>query len=122
VGERLKKLQAQLEIMVLTADTFGSVQQHLQGLPVTVRILVQPTGGIEKEAIVSSLGAEQVIAVGNGRNDAGMLKAAGLGIAVLGEEGLYAPNLIKADLLVNSPLSALDLLLNPRRLVATLRP
>jgi soluble P-type ATPase len=59
--------------------------------------------------------------VGNGANDVDMLAEAALGIAVLGSEGLAVPALIAADVLAASIDEALELLLNPKRLVATLR-
>ena len=67
------------------------------------------------------LGAETVIAVGQGANDAGMLKAAAIGIAVLSEEGLAASALLAADLVLPTIHDALNLLEFPTRLVATLR-
>jgi soluble P-type ATPase len=70
---------------------------------------------------VDELGAEHVVAIGNGANDAAMLQQAVLGIAVLGGEGLATACLTAADIVVPSIESALDLLLYPRRLVATLR-
>ena len=53
--------------------------------------------------------------------DAEMLATAAVGIAVLGPEGLAVRALASADLVVGSIEDALDLLLRPRRLVATLR-
>jgi hypothetical protein len=50
-----------------------------------------------------------------------MLERAALGIAVLGPEGLALSCLQAADVVVPDILAALDLLLFPRRLVATLR-
>ena len=50
-----------------------------------------------------------------------MLQEAALGIAVLGPEGLAAEALLAADVVVASIEDALDLLLRPHRLVATLR-
>jgi soluble P-type ATPase len=50
-----------------------------------------------------------------------MIQSAAIGIAVMGREGLSQEALQAADLVVPSILDALDLLLNPRRLVATLR-
>jgi soluble P-type ATPase len=50
-----------------------------------------------------------------------MLQAAALGIAVLGPEGLAAEAWQAADVVMASIHDALDLLLHPRRLVATLR-
>jgi len=59
--------------------------------------------------------------VGNGANDVAMLQAAALGIAVLGPEGMAAAAIPAADVLVGSIHDALDLLSEPRRLIATLR-
>jgi soluble P-type ATPase len=74
-----------------------------------------------KQAFVSSLGAEQVVAIGNGRNDGPMLKAAALGIALVQLEGGAVETLVSADIVFTSILDALDLLSHPKRLVATLR-
>jgi soluble P-type ATPase len=50
-----------------------------------------------------------------------MLNTAGIGIAVLGEEGLCVETLNAADVVVRDIHNALDSLLKPQRLVATLR-
>ena len=75
----------------------------------------------QKADFVRQLGAEHVVAIGQGANDAGMLKAAGLGIAVLGEEGLAIEALTSAHVLARDIYEALNLLEFPARLVATLR-
>jgi soluble P-type ATPase len=63
--------------------------------------------------------------VGNGRNDQLMLKEAALGIAVILEEGAAAATLNAtlnaADVVCTHIVSALELLTNPLRLMATLR-
>jgi soluble P-type ATPase len=50
-----------------------------------------------------------------------MLETAALGISVLGEEGLATSALVASDLTVPHINAALDLLLDPVRIVATLR-
>jgi soluble P-type ATPase len=70
---------------------------------------------------VAKLGPSQTVAIGNGANDARMLAAAVLGIATLGPEGLATITLQAADLVVGRVEDALDLLLRPQRLIATLR-
>jgi len=62
-----------------------------------------------------------VVAIGNGVNDARMLRAAALGIAALGREGLATAALQAADVVVASIEDALDLVLQPERMAATLR-
>jgi len=50
-----------------------------------------------------------------------MLETAAIGIVVLGSEGASVDALRTADIVATNPLVALDLVLNPKRLVATLR-
>jgi soluble P-type ATPase len=110
-----------LTIHLLTADTHGrqaSIDRQL-GLK-AVRILPGDEAG-QKRLYVRGLGAEQVAAIGQGSNDAGMLEEAALGIAILSPEGLSKETLMAADLIVSSPLAALELLEKPMRIVATLR-
>jgi len=118
VGERLTALARKVRISVLTADTFGQAEGQLRGLPVTVRII---RTGQDKADIVTQLGPEGVIAVGNGRNDVAMMKVAGLGVAVIGPEGVAGELLAAADIIVTDIHQALDLLTNPLRVKATLR-
>ena len=106
------------EVVVMTADTFGMVGRALAGSPVAVHIV---RGGAEKRRFVESLGCRTVAAVGNGANDVPMLRAAGLGIAVLGDEGTSGEAVRVATVVARDINVAIDLLLKPQRLVATLR-
>jgi soluble P-type ATPase len=77
--------------------------------------------GDDKARFVEGLGAERCVAIGNGANDAAMLAAAALGIAVVGPEGAAGSALLAADVVARSIADALDLVLDERALVATLR-
>lgn len=118
VAERLQALAGTLRVTVLTADTFGTARQALAGLPLEVRLVAT---GADKLAFLEALGAGRVVAAGNGRNDAAMLERAALGIAVVGPEGAAAGLVGVADVVVADIRAALDLLLQPLRLTATLR-
>jgi P-type E1-E2 ATPase len=118
VAEAFVALAARLRIVVLTADTFGTAAKALEGLPVEVRIVAT---GAEKAEYLRSLKLQDVVAVGNGRNDVEMLRAAGLAIAVVGPEGAAGALLRVADVVVRDVHDALDLLVYPLRLKATLR-
>ena len=118
VGERLQRLARDLQITVLTADTFGTVEREMADLPVVVRIIAD---GREKAGVVAGMGPDEVIAVGNGRNDIPMMDVAGIGIAVLGPEGSAAGLLQAADIVTRDINEALDLVLDPLRMKATLR-
>jgi soluble P-type ATPase len=74
-----------------------------------------------KGAYLRELGAAQVVALGQGANDASMLDEAALGICVLGLEGMAVEALMVGDVVAPSVLDALDLLYQPLRLAATLR-
>ncbi len=121
VARDLTMLAKELEIHVLTADTFGSAARELQGLP--ARVAVVPAAGQDAAKLdyVVRLGKESVVAIGNGRNDRRMLRAAALGIAVAGEEGAARQAIAAAQLLAPNIRAALALLRNPLRLTATLR-
>lgn len=121
VAKRIGSLRDRLQIHLLTADTHGRqvVIDQLLNLEAT-RI----RGGHEAEqkaAYVRSLGAESVIAIGQGANDALMLREAALGICVMSVEGLAVEALSAADLLMPDILHALDLFEKPLRLIASLR-
>jgi P-type E1-E2 ATPase len=122
VGERLNVVKSSLQVHLLSADTHGGLAAIAEQLEVSsVRLQPGSSEVEQKAAYLRQLGAGSVAAIGNGANDVGMLREAGLAIAVLGPEGLATGVLEHADILVTSPAAALDLLLRPKRLVATLR-
>jgi P-type E1-E2 ATPase len=121
VRESLTALAARVQVHVITADTFGLATERLAGLPVSVTIIPSEAQDQAKLDVVSGLGRERVMAVGNGRNDCKMVAAAALGVALIQREGACAATLASADVVCTGILDALDLLLQPKRLIATLR-
>jgi soluble P-type ATPase len=121
VRTRLEGLAGQLRLHVITADTFGLARDQLASLPCELAILGSHKQAGAKLAYIRRLGREQVAAIGNGRNDRLMLKAAVLGLAVAQGEGAAVESCLAADLLVPDILTALDLFIDPRRMIATLR-
>ena len=121
VREILQQLSDKLEIHVLTADTFGKARSGLAGIDCRLSILPIDRQDIGKREYVINLGAEFCVCMGNGRNDRLMLKEAVLGVAVIQGEGAAAETLLAADVVCRDIVSALELLSNPLRLVATLR-
>jgi len=121
VRERLEELAKSVSIHILTADTFGSVQKETVGIPCEVVVIGKENQTRAKADYVRQLGLQKTVTVGNGRNDALMLKEAVLGIAVIQEEGGAVETVLVADIATHSILDALDLLLHPLRLTATLR-
>lgn len=121
VQEKLNQIAENLKVYIVTADTFGIAAVDCEKINGELVILKSPIGADEKEKFIESLGAEYVVAVGNGNNDRKMLLRAGLGIGVIGHEGASMKTLQAADIVVHSVIEGLELLLNPKRLVATLR-
>ncbi len=121
VKEALVELSNRFTLHVLTADTFGRARAALADVPCTLSILPKDDQAEGKLKYVQSLGAEQSVCIGNGRNDRMMLEAAGLGIAVILEEGASVETVRSADVVCTTIRSALALLKNPLRLTATLR-
>ena len=121
VAKRLTALSADLQIHVVTADTFGKAGAGLQGIPCDLVVLAADGQDTAKRDYVQRLGPDTAAAIGNGRNDALMLAAARLGIAVLQEEGAASRTLVAADLVCPHINAALDLFDHPGRLVASLR-
>lgn len=114
----LSSLASFLSIHLLTAGTHGNLKELEETLGFPLQII---SNGEEKAWYVQQLGPENVIAFGNGANDAGMLRLAAIGIAVLAAEGVAISALQAADILAPGPIDAIELVLKPKRLVATLR-
>lgn len=120
---RIRRLAELVDVHVLTADTFGRASELVGRLGRAELVRLQPGGreAEQKEEFVARLGSHGCAAIGNGANDVLMLRAAALGIGVLGREGMSAGVVGAADVVTADPADALDLLLSPKRLIATLR-
>lgn len=116
---RVAELRNQVNIHLVSADTFGALDQIAGLLQVTA---VRAASGADKLRRLDELGRERCAVIGNGTNDALVLGAAALGLAVLGPEGASSAALWAADIVCASIGDALDLLLDPKALSATLRP
>lgn len=125
VREKLIRLAEMVDIHVVTADSFGTASQELEGVPMTLRILDAGREHEQKAVYASRHHPKYVAALGNGNNDRLLLvrvkEAGGLAIAVDNGEGCAVETLLQGHLLIHGAASALDLLLEPLRLLATLR-
>jgi soluble P-type ATPase len=122
VAESIARLRERITVHLLTSDTHGAQGRIDRELRMTaVRIPPDEPAALFKERYLRRLGAAGCAALGNGRNDRLMLRAARLAVAVLAGEGAAAETLAEADIVVTSGAAALRLLLVPALLVATLR-
>jgi P-type E1-E2 ATPase len=121
LARTLRALRDRLNLHLLTADTHGRqaiIDQQL-GLQA---VRIQPGNEAEQKAeYVRRLGAERVVAIGQGANDAAMLQEAALGICILSREGSATQAVLAADIITPDIFTALELLEKPLRIVATLR-
>ncbi len=132
VAERLQILGEQLEIFIVTADTRGQAEEALEDLGIkpgnseesfSIKLHKVKKGkeDIQKLELLRKLGIHETISIGNGANDAHMLKESTIGICVIGREGAAVEAVMSADLVTSDINNALDLLIVPERMVATLR-
>lgn len=121
VAPRVGRLAESLAVWLVTADTFGTVGELQRQLGIPDARLVHAATGADKVALLARLDPRRCAAIGNGANDADLLRDAALGVAVLGPEGACPGTIAAADIVCGSILDALDLLIHPRRVTATLR-
>jgi soluble P-type ATPase len=119
VHTRVAELRDSLAIHLVSADTFGTLDQIAELLQVGA---VSAQNREDKLRQLDELGRDRCAVIGNGANDVLVLEAAALGFAVIGPEGASSAALRAADVVCTSAVDALDLLLEPRTLSATLRP
>jgi len=126
VQERLLRLDEILDIHVLTSDTFGTVEFELTNVPANIRVLKGDRHEQQKRRFVTQECVPRTVAaIGNGANDELMLaavrEAGGVAIAVDNGEGCHTGSLARSNLFIRGAAEALDLLLDPKRLIAGLR-
>jgi soluble P-type ATPase len=107
---KVNALRDRLRIHLVSAEPLGNLTAIERQLKIEA-VRIEPQAEAEqKAAYVRSLGPEQVAAIGQGANDAAMLKEAALGICVLSLEGTAVETLLAADLVLPGifrPLSCL---------------
>lgn len=122
VREKIKELsKTEVNIFIVTADTYGTVAKECIGLPIKVEIFDKENATEDKKNIVKNLGEKNTVTIGNGRNDVEMFKNSVVSIAVIGREGCFSKAILEADIVVSSIVDAIDLLIKKDRMKATLR-
>ncbi|PKN86250.1 MAG: ATPase P [Chloroflexi bacterium HGW-Chloroflexi-8] len=121
VLEKLRLLKDRVDIFMVTSNTYSRQNNIDLLLDMRAQIILKGNEISQKKDFINQLNSENVIAIGNGANDVGMLEAAAIGICVLSPEGTNVKTLMTADIVVPDILTALELIENPLRIVATLR-
>lgn len=121
VRERFKGLSGLLNVYIVTADTYGTVEEKCGDLGVKILTFPRENAGESKRDIVRKLGPESTICIGNGFNDISMFTEAIISIAVIENEGCSGKLLAEADIVVKSILDAINIVINTDIMKATLR-
>ncbi len=119
--EILEKLSKEFNIYVITADTFGSVAEELKEFDLKLKILTSSNHTQEKADFIKELNPDKTAAVGNGNNDIEMVETATLSIAIIGREGCATQTMLHSDIVCYNIDDAIELFLETKRLIATLR-
>ncbi len=119
--ELINKLSEYVNIYILTADTYGTVEKECIGINGKVLTFPKENAGQSKKEIVKDLGGDRTICLGNGFNDIPMFEESVLSLAIIEEEGTSGKLLAKADIATRSIIEALTILLNRNMIKATLR-
>jgi soluble P-type ATPase len=125
VVERLKELSEKMDVYVVTADTGQTLEQSTDQLVedcgIKIHKLESGRGDLQKLDFLEKLGRDETVAIGNGCNDALMLREAKLGLCVIGKEGASSDALKASNAVFLNICDALDIFLKPKRMIATLR-
>jgi soluble P-type ATPase len=128
VSKRLRWLGELVDIHVVTSDTRKTARKQLAHLSVTLHDrITSDEHDVFKRDYLSELGVDlkHIAVFGNGRNDrlwlAAVRDAGGLAIAIDVGEGCAVDAMMSANVFVADIGNALDLLLDRKRLIGTLR-
>ncbi|MFC1906165.1 HAD family hydrolase [Chloroflexota bacterium] len=119
--QRLAEISQNLNIYIVTANIHNNADYLEQELGIEPHLISPGQEASQKLFLANMLGKEKCVAIGNGANDVLMLKQSAIGICVVGKEGASAEAVQHSDIVVHDINDAFDLLLNHKRLIATLR-
>lgn len=119
VAERIRKLKdIGFTCILFSGDQRGNAKQLAQDLGID---FVLTKDGDSKRQAAQKYDKEHTVAIGNGSIDIGVYENAKVRIGTLQAEGIHTAILAYIDVLVPSIIDALDLLLDPDSLAATMR-
>lgn len=122
IREKIQRVHAMgINVYILTADTYHQAAEQCKDMPVTLEIFDVDNAALSKREIVNNIDSKLTMTIGNGNNDVEMFEESILSVAVIGDEGCAVKAIFAADIITNNIDDAIDLLLNPHRIKATLR-
>ena len=122
IREKIQRVHEMgINIYILTADTYHQAAEQCKDMPVTLEIFDVDNAALSKRELVNNIDSKLTMTIGNGNNDVEMFEESILSVAVIGDEGCAVKAIFAADIITNNIDDAIDLLLNPHRIKATLR-
>ncbi len=118
IKQRIEALRSSLRILLFSGDTQGTAADIAKELQIELRLTPDAAA---KAAEAQTLDPETAATIGNGRIDLELFKTVRLRILTIQAEGVDPQTLLASDVVTTSILDALDLLLKPKRLIATMR-
>lgn len=119
VAERLGKLRSLgYKIVLFTGNTRGDADKIANFLGIE---WTQARTAEDKKSEALKLEPETCVSIGNGLIDLELMKTVALRIVTLQSEGVHVQTLLASDVVVPTILDALDMLIDPDILIATLR-
>ena len=121
--KKFDELKQFYNVYLVSSDTRGNLKDIAEKLNVKY-IRIDSKKGSDAKAKndeLLKLGKEFTVAIGNGNNDALMLKDAVLGLVIMGKEGTSIKSLLNSDVAFPDPISAINFLLDEKIMIATLR-
>lgn len=119
VKERLQTVKSLgYRIVFFTGNTRGDADDVAKELDID---WIEAKDGQSKKAAAENLEPETCVSIGNGLIDLELMKAVRLGIVTLQAEGVHVQTLLASEIVVPNINDALDLFIDPDRLVASLR-
>lgn len=117
--KRLGKLNKQgFKIVFFTGNTRGDADDIANELGID---WAEAQTGTAKKAEAEKLDPETCASIGNGLIDLELMKTVKLSVVTLQAEGVHVQTLLASDIVTPTINDALDLFIDPQRLVATLR-
>ena len=119
VKPRLQKIRAAgVRVVLFTGNTRGDADKIAADLGIEWGLAKNAN---DKRELALSLGPDTCASIGNGLIDVELMKVVKLRIVTLQAEGVHVETLQNSDIIVPTINDALDLFVDPQRMVATLR-
>ena len=119
VKEKLARLkELEYRIVFFTGNTRNNADEIASELGID---WILAENGIAKRDEAMKLDPGTCVSIGNGLIDLELMKIVKLRIVTLQAEGVYTQTSLNSDIMIPSIVDALDLLIDPATLVATLR-